>query len=118
MRTHPIAAEDLLSRVPDDLRDRPFPLLAHGSLVVEELTSRVAHRSALHHWARTGIAGTRLRTITVGRTRYATRRWLVEFFAAVDEARRSGPAASASTMRPMDAPAAPPSAAVAAEAES
>lgn len=89
MRTHPIAAVDLLSAVPEDLRDRLFPLLLTGPVVVAELTGRRAERGALHRWAKRGIRGVCLRTVTVGLSRHSTRRWLIEFFAAVDEARRA-----------------------------
>jgi len=79
---------DLLSVVPEDKRDQLFKLLEDGPMVVEELTGEPTHRSKLHRMEAKGSHGVRLQTVTVGRSRFSTRRWLLEFFAAVDVARR------------------------------
>ncbi|MCB9882223.1 MAG: DUF1580 domain-containing protein [Planctomycetes bacterium] len=92
MTTHDIT-QSLVDALDEGKRDQLFKLLA-GSSIVEELTGNRPHRSALHRWASKGVAGVRLQTVCVGRCRYTTRRWLIEFFAAVDLARREGEASS------------------------
>jgi predicted RNase H-like nuclease len=87
MTTHELARA-LVASLDEAMRDRLFPL-TDGPTIVEELTGRRLHDTALHRWAKRGIAGLRLQTITVGRRRYSTRRWLLNWCAAVDEAQRS-----------------------------
>ena len=89
MTTHE-HSRPLIASLDDDLRDRLFPLV-DGPAVVEELTGSRPHATALHRWARTGISGARLQTVTVGRRRFSTRRWLLDWFAAVDRQNRLAP---------------------------
>jgi len=84
----PQSTQDLLLSIPDALRDR-LVSLDRGPSVVDELTGDKPHKSAIYRWARDGLAGRQLRTVTVGKRRYTTRRWLLEWFCAVDAARRS-----------------------------
>lgn len=76
----------LLAAVDVGALDALFPL-QRGTTVVEELTGLSPGRSALHRWRAEGIAGVKLQTVTVGRVQMTTRRWLIEWFAAVDAAR-------------------------------
>lgn len=87
MTTHE-PAHVLVASLSEDKRDQLFALL-DGTAVVEELTGKRPHNTALHRWAKRGIAGVCLQTITVGRRRFTTRRWLLDWFAAVDGARRT-----------------------------
>lgn len=63
------------------------PLLRKAPALVERLTGRRPHHATLWRWATSGCAGIRLRTVTVGRQRMTSRRWLLDFFAGVDDAR-------------------------------
>lgn len=87
MTTHK-QSRPLIASLDDDIRDRLFRLV-DGPAVVEELTGRRPHATALHRWARKGISGVCLQTVTVGRRRYSTRRWLLDWFAAVDQTLRA-----------------------------
>ena len=84
----PPETEYLLARLPDEDRDRIFPLLADGPRIFATLTGRRPHRTLLWRHAEDGVHGVRLKTITVGRTMMCHPRWLIEHWAAVDEARR------------------------------
>jgi hypothetical protein len=44
-------------------------------------------RSTVFRWVSKGCCGVRLRTVSVGRTRHTTERWLLEFFEEVAAAR-------------------------------
>ena len=79
----------LLSAIPEDQRDKLFKMLKDGPAVLHELTGNRQHRSCLHRWESKGIAGVRLQTVTVGRTRFTSRRMLLNFFAETDAARRA-----------------------------
>ncbi|MFN0008769.1 MAG: DUF1580 domain-containing protein [Planctomycetota bacterium] len=46
-------------------------------------------RSTIFRWASKGFCGVRLRTVSVGRTRHTTERWLLSFFDEVACARAS-----------------------------
>ena len=81
------AVDSLLAALDAESRDQLFPLI-DAAPVVEQLTGQAARRSALHRWSYKGVAGVRLQTVTVGRVQHTTRRWLIEWFAAVAEARR------------------------------
>ncbi len=84
------AATSLLSALPEAEHDKLFPLLADGPKVVELLTGWRPHKTVLWRHARKGVAGVKLRTVSVGGRRVmCTPRWLVEFWAAVDAARRA-----------------------------
>jgi hypothetical protein len=76
----------LLDAIDEADRDR-LVALGRAARIVEEMTSRTTRRGSVQRWAAQGIRGIRLRTVTVGRTRYTTRRWLLEFFVVVDAAR-------------------------------
>lgn len=78
-----------LAAVPAESRTRLFPLLRLGPTVVEELCGKRPHKLTLLRWAVAGSHGVKLRTTSVGRARYSSRAWLVEFWNAVDEARRA-----------------------------
>ena len=78
----------LLESIPADRVDELFPLLREGPKVVDELTGDRPHKSTLLRHASTGVRGTKLETISRGRTMLSTRRWLIEFWAQVDAARR------------------------------
>ena len=84
------APDDLLSALPEEERDRLFPVLAKGPSIYERLSGRRPHRSMPWRHARKGVAGQFLRTVSVGRTLMSTPRWVVQFWADVDEARRHG----------------------------
>ena len=86
MTTHGVS-DALLLALPEATWDQLFPL-REGGAVVESLTGRSPDSSAIHRWASRGIAGEKLKTITVGRRRFTTRRWLLDWFAAVDHAHR------------------------------
>ena len=88
MHEHEI--QSVLARLPEAERDQLFALLAEGPKVFQRLTGRRPHKSLLWRHARDGVHGVRLPTVTVGRTMMTTARWLVEHWAAVDEARRAG----------------------------
>lgn len=51
------------------------------------------HRSTVFRWAQKGRRGVRLRVVAVGGTKCTTEAWLMAFFAAVEDARGSSPAA-------------------------
>ena len=87
MTTHEFA-QPLIASIADDKRDRLFAL-RDGAAVVEELTGKRPHDTALHRWSTKGIAGACLQTVTVGRRRFSTRRWLLNWFATVDQALRT-----------------------------
>ena len=80
--------DDLLAGVPAAERTALLELLKDGPTAVKGLTGRGRHRTVLHSWAATGQLGVRLQTVTVGRVRLTSRKWLCEFFVAVDAARR------------------------------
>jgi hypothetical protein len=86
MATHDIT-QALVGSLDESIRDQLFALV-DGASVVESLTGTRPHRTALHRWAQRGIAGVRLRTVTAGRRRYTTRRWLLIWFADVDASTR------------------------------
>ena len=90
MTTHGVS-DSLLLAHPEATWDQLFPL-REGSAVVASLTGRSPDSSAIHRWASRGIAGQKLQTITVGRRRYTTRRWLLDWFVAVDSAHREAQA--------------------------
>jgi hypothetical protein len=57
-------------------------------------------RSTVFRWASKGCCGVRLRTVSVGRTRHTTERWLLAFFEEVAAAReRAGDAPVVRTSR-------------------
>ena len=86
------ATESLLAAIAPDLLDK-LVAVHKTPPVIEELTGDRPHSSAPQRWAGRGLAGVLLQTVTAGRKRFTCRRWLIEFFAAVDEARRSRGAA-------------------------
>ena len=45
------------------------------------------NRSTVFRWVQKGCSGVCLRTVSVGRTRHTTERWLLSFFEAVAAAR-------------------------------
>jgi len=47
-------------------------------------------RSTVFRWAGRGCSGVKLKTVSVGRTRHTTERWLMQFFADVAAARDGG----------------------------
>ncbi len=81
-------AVGLLSLLPEENRDRLFPVLSEGPAIYEELSGRRPHRSMLWRHVRKGVAGQFLRTVSVGGTLMSTPRWVVEFWMAVDASRR------------------------------
>lgn len=88
-RTERVDPSSPLSALSEAQRNSLFPLMADGPRVVEELTKRRPDKRTVLRWATPGVAGVRLRTVTVGRCRMTTREWLVQFWAAVDSARSS-----------------------------
>lgn len=86
--------ESLLSPLPEAEHDKLFPLLADGPRIVERLTSRRPDRTVIWRHATKGVAGVKLKTVSVGRTLMTTPRWLVEFWSHVDKARRAPKAAT------------------------
>jgi hypothetical protein len=68
--SEPFRIADLipLEKVPSLLPDRP-------------------DRSTVFRWVAKGYGGVRLKTVSVGRTRHTTERWLVEFFIEIAGAR-------------------------------
>ena len=44
-------------------------------------------RSTVFRWVTKGCSGVKLRTVSVGRTRHTTERWLMEFFTKIADAR-------------------------------
>lgn len=60
---------------------------------VEPILGKRIHRSTPHKWARTGVAGRRLRVVRLGSTVCTTAAWLSEFCAAIEEAMSVGAAA-------------------------
>ena len=81
-------ASTLLSVLSESERDRLFKVLAEGPSFYEKLSGNRPHRSMLWRHARKGVAGQFLRTVSVGGTLMTTPRWVVEFWAAIDAARR------------------------------
>ena len=79
----------LLAAVDPDLLDK-LVAVHKTPPVIEELIGDRPHSSAPQRWAGRGQAGVLLQTVTAGRKRFTCRRWLIEFFAAVDQARRAG----------------------------
>src|SRR6185295_9358812 len=49
-------------------------------------------RSTVFRWVSQGCCGRRLRTVSVGRTRHTTERWLLSFFQEIAGARAGDPA--------------------------
>jgi hypothetical protein len=95
-----MTSPDFVDRLADALPDADvlFPLLDDGPKVVEELVGgRRPHKSALHRWASTGVSGVTLQTITAGRRRCTSRRWLLKFFGAIDAARLCRAAGASTT---------------------
>lgn len=68
------------------------PLAAVPDLVPPSANGRRIHISAPHRWVARGIAGVRLRVVSLGGRRMTTARWLAEFAAAVAAAREPTPA--------------------------
>lgn len=93
----------LVDALPEAERDELFPL-QRAPAVVEALGGSRPHVSAPRRWARSGVRGAVLRTVTQGRALLTTRRWLLEFFAEVDRARREqrGQSAAARAAEPAD----------------
>ncbi len=81
-------SDSILCVLPDEEHDRLIRLLKDGPPVVEKLTGRRPDRSVLWRQSVRGIAGVTLKTVSVGRCLMTTPRWLVEFWVAVDAARR------------------------------
>jgi Protein of unknown function (DUF1580) len=94
--------QTLLAAVDPALIDQLVPV-HKAPPVIDELTGDRPHASAPQRWASKGLVGVRLDTVTVGRRRLTTRRWLIEFFAAVDEARRNRPAPPSRAPEPSSA---------------
>ena len=67
--------------------DRLFPALKDGPAVVERLCGHRPHKSTIWRYIAKGQYGVRLKTLFVSGTAYTSERWLLEFFAAVAEAR-------------------------------
>ena len=82
-------AQILLSVLPETEHDRLFPLMAGAPAVYEKLTGRRPHRSLVWRHATQGVAGVKLRTVSVGGTLMTTPRWIVQHWADVDAARRA-----------------------------
>jgi Protein of unknown function (DUF1580) len=57
-------------------------------------------RSTVFRWVTKGCCGARLKTVSVGRTRHTTERWLVEFFTEVAGARDPSHGAAPTQARP------------------
>ena len=89
LRINERAVTSLLSVLPESEHDQLIPLLADGPAIYEKLTSRRPHRSLVWRHATKGVAGVKLKTVSVGRTLMTTARWIVEHWAAVDAARRA-----------------------------
>ena len=77
----------LLSVLPESEHDYLIPLMAGAPAVYERFTGRRPHRSLVWRHATKGVAGVKLKTVSVGRTLMTTPRWIVEHWAAVAEAR-------------------------------
>ena len=56
--------------------------------IFEALTGRRPHKTLLWRHAEDGVHGVKLKTVTAGHTMMCHPRWLIEHWAAVDEARR------------------------------
>jgi len=80
----------LLNVLPLDQHDRLFPLMAEGPVLYEKMSGRRPDKSLVWRHATKGVHGVKLKTVSVGRTRMTTPRWIVEHWAAV-EAARSAP---------------------------
>lgn len=80
-----------------DDAEQPLPALSDLFAIeevparVEHLVGRRLHRSIPTRWCADGIAGVRLRSWRMGQRRLTTERALVEFFAAIEEARARQP---------------------------
>lgn len=79
----------LLAAIPEEKRDKLFKLMKDGPAAVEELTGHRPHKGALYRWAAKGVVGVNLETVSVGRTRFTSRRMLLTFFAETEAARRA-----------------------------
>lgn len=79
----------ILANVPAEEHDRLFKLLDEGPRIVESLSGRRPHKSALHRMEHDGSLGIRLQTVTIAGCRMSTARWLATYWVAVDAARRA-----------------------------
>ena len=89
LRINERAVTSLLSVLPESEHDRLIPLMADAPAIYEKLTSRRPHRSLVWRHATKGVGGIKLKTVSVGRTRMTTPRWIVKHWEAVDAARRA-----------------------------
>lgn len=62
--------------------------LSQAASIVERLTGRRPHLSALYRWKLSGISGQKLRVVWAGKGHCTCERWLREFFDAVTAAKQ------------------------------
>lgn len=68
----------------------PLVLVPKLNLIPVRRGGSRLHIRTVFRWALTGLSGVKLRSTLVGGQRCTTRKFLAEFFAAVDAARRTG----------------------------
>lgn len=91
-RNAPRSAADPLPEL-----DELFPL-RDVPPIVSPCVGRRLNIATVHRWVQKGVAGVRLRTVSVGAMRCTCRRWIAEWSEAVAAARE--PAAPAPARRP------------------
>lgn len=71
---------------PDDLQDL-VPIADVPRLLPRERGKRRVHTASVRRWCTRGVAGVKLQSVLVGRTRCTHQAWLAAFFAEVAAAR-------------------------------
>ena len=83
LKDAPPAAESVIEAA---LVDKLFPLLRDGPAVCEGLIGEPRSYSTLYRWAVHGSHGVKLKTMYSGRELLCTRRWLLDYWDALQQA--------------------------------